>query len=124
MNKKSKKCSICHVSFECAGTTSESNCWCSDYPAIMPLDFSLDCQCPSCLQKSIINSIEDFCSSEDIEALVAKAKPFQNDKPLLENIDYTLEQELYVFSKWYHLKRGFCCNNDCRHCPYPKSEKS
>lgn len=115
MNKKSKKCSICNVGFECAGTTSESNCWCSDYPTIMPLDFSLDCQCPACLKKSIISSIEAFCSEQDIKLLVAKAKPFQNDKQLVENIDYTLEQGLYVFSKWYHLKRGYCCNNDCRH---------
>ncbi len=23
-----------------------------------------------------------------------------------------------VFTEAYHLKRGYCCNSDCRHCPY------
>ena len=23
-----------------------------------------------------------------------------------------------VFTAAYHLRRGFCCNSDCRHCPY------
>ncbi|MFO1488424.1 MAG: cysteine-rich CWC family protein [Verrucomicrobiota bacterium] len=25
-----------------------------------------------------------------------------------------------VFTAAYHLRRGYCCHNDCRHCPYPK----
>ena len=23
-----------------------------------------------------------------------------------------------VFTAQYHLRRGYCCNSDCRHCPY------
>ncbi|HYI78124.1 MAG TPA: DUF5522 domain-containing protein [Chryseolinea sp.] len=23
-----------------------------------------------------------------------------------------------VFTEAYHLKRGYCCKNRCRHCPY------
>ena len=23
-----------------------------------------------------------------------------------------------VFTAVHHLKRGYCCNSDCRHCPY------
>lgn len=23
-----------------------------------------------------------------------------------------------VFTAKYHLKRGYCCQNGCRHCPY------
>ena len=23
-----------------------------------------------------------------------------------------------VFTETYHLRRGYCCNSDCRHCPY------
>ena len=30
---------------------------------------------------------------------------------------------LLVFTEKYHLERGYCCNNGCRHCPYRKSEK-
>ena len=25
-----------------------------------------------------------------------------------------------VFTEKYHLKRGYCCNSNCTHCPYSK----
>ncbi|MEP5613963.1 MAG: DUF5522 domain-containing protein [Cyclobacteriaceae bacterium] len=28
------------------------------------------------------------------------------------------ENGLMVFTKKYHLDRGFCCKSGCRHCPY------
>ncbi|WP_160118661.1 DUF5522 domain-containing protein [Chryseotalea sanaruensis] len=28
------------------------------------------------------------------------------------------ENGLMVFTEAYHLKRGYCCKNGCRHCPY------
>ncbi|MGV3641947.1 MAG: DUF5522 domain-containing protein [Adhaeribacter sp.] len=31
---------------------------------------------------------------------------------------YYNEQGLLVFTAQYHLKRGYCCKNKCRHCPY------
>ncbi|WP_256006951.1 MULTISPECIES: DUF5522 domain-containing protein [Pedobacter] len=31
---------------------------------------------------------------------------------------YFNEQGLMVFTKAYHLKRGFCCKNKCKHCPW------
>lgn len=38
---------------------------------------------------------------------------------LVEGEDYTVEDGLLVFTAAYHLKRGYCCGNGCRHCPYP-----
>ncbi len=32
--------------------------------------------------------------------------------------EYYVEDGLFVFTEAYHLRRGYCCNNDCRHCPY------
>ncbi|GJM59928.1 DUF5522 domain-containing protein [Persicobacter diffluens] len=41
------------------------------------------------------------------------------------NEDYYInEQGLMVFTAQFHLKRGYCCGNGCKHCPYPKSPKS
>lgn len=39
--------------------------------------------------------------------------------------DFYIENGLYVFTEAYHLKRGHCCTNGCRHCPwkYTTSEK-
>ncbi|NDK56496.1 DUF5522 domain-containing protein [Pontibacter fetidus] len=40
-------------------------------------------------------------------------------QPLKEGEDfYWNEQGLMVFTAKYHLKRGYCCQNGCRHCPY------
>ena len=39
------------------------------------------------------------------------------DEPLPPE-DYYLEGGLLVFTAAYHLKRGYCCGNACRHCPY------
>jgi hypothetical protein len=39
-------------------------------------------------------------------------------RPALEPEDYYLEGPNLVFTAAYHLKRGYCCNSGCRHCPY------
>lgn len=31
---------------------------------------------------------------------------------------YLNEDGLMVFTEAYHLKRGYCCKNKCRHCPW------
>ena len=29
-----------------------------------------------------------------------------------------------VFTEEYHIERGYCCGNRCRHCPFePKAQK-
>jgi len=33
--------------------------------------------------------------------------------------DYYLNKDGYIiFTEEYHLKRGYCCQNNCKHCPY------
>jgi hypothetical protein len=32
--------------------------------------------------------------------------------------DFYHEGPYLVFTAEYHLKRGYCCNSNCRHCPY------
>jgi hypothetical protein len=37
----------------------------------------------------------------------------------IEGIDFYFDGSgLMVFTEKYHLKRGYCCGNGCRHCPY------
>lgn len=35
-----------------------------------------------------------------------------------DNEDYYYENGLLVFTESYHLRRGYCCQSGCRHCPY------
>lgn len=37
---------------------------------------------------------------------------------LVEGEDFYWEGGYRVFTRAYHLKRGFCCGSGCRHCPY------
>jgi hypothetical protein len=37
---------------------------------------------------------------------------------LIEGEDYYWEGPVMVFTARFHLKRGYCCGNNCRHCPY------
>ena len=48
-------------------------------------------------------------------------------KPV-EGEDFYREGAYVVFTASYHLRRGYCCESGCRHCPYgeqagPKVEK-
>jgi hypothetical protein len=37
---------------------------------------------------------------------------------LIEGIDFYYEDGLMVLTEKFHLDRGYCCGNGCRHCPY------
>ena len=38
---------------------------------------------------------------------------------LEENVDYYINEDgNFVFTREYHLKRGYCCKNKCLHCPW------
>ena len=40
-------------------------------------------------------------------------------KELKEGVDYYINEDgLLVFTALYHRKRGYCCGNKCKHCPY------
>lgn len=40
-------------------------------------------------------------------------------KPLFEDDEcFSNENGLIVFNEAYLLKRGYCCGNGCRHCPF------
>jgi Family of unknown function (DUF5522)/Cysteine-rich CWC len=43
---------------------------------------------------------------------------------LVEGEDYYLENGLMVFTARYHLRRGYCCDSNCRHCPYEKQQST
>jgi hypothetical protein len=48
--------------------------------------------------------------------LLSRAK--ETMQQLVEGEDFYWERGLLVFTRAYHLKRGYCCGTGCRHCPY------
>lgn len=46
-------------------------------------------------------------------------------KTKLQPEEYYLSPEGYIiFTAAYHLKRGYCCKNGCKHCPYGYDKKT
>ena len=51
-------------------------------------------------------------------------------KDLTEGTHYYINEEGYVvLTEQYHLEKGYCCGNGCKHCPYeyenvPEPKKS
>jgi 2-iminoacetate synthase ThiH len=45
-------------------------------------------------------------------------------KSYKEDIHYYMEGDRVIFTALFHIERGQCCGNGCRHCPYePKHKK-
>ena len=49
---------------------------------------------------------------------------------MIEGTHYYINEEGYVvLTEQYHLEKGYCCGNGCKHCPYeyenvPEPKKS
>jgi hypothetical protein len=106
-NERQKKCQQCNTSFACC----IQNCWCSSFPQIMEMTENGDCFCPDCLEVIINEKIKKADSKKKLS--------FMSKEEMVEMEDYYYnEQGYWVFTEQYHLKRGYCCKNRCKHCPY------
>lgn len=48
-----------------------------------------------------------------------------NNRPELEKDDFYYSAEGYiVYTSKYLLKRGYCCQSACKHCPYGYDKKT
>jgi len=50
-------------------------------------------------------------------------EPVKSSK-FIEGIHYYMDGTRVVFTALFHIQRGSCCGNGCKHCPYdPKHKK-
>ena len=50
-----------------------------------------------------------------------KIEPVRDEIPfdqLKEGVDYTVDKGLLIFTAHFLEKRGYCCENRCKNCPY------
>lgn len=115
-----KNCSRCGIILQCGFVVDTSNCWCNKYPTLFVSNSFGNCICEACLFKAIKQNIDEYVQGMTPQKALLdnKVAALPKAKYLLEVIDYYIENEFTVFTSWYHLKRGFCCKNSCRHCPY------
>lgn len=55
-----------------------------------------------------------------------ESRPWQDLQEPIEGVDFYREGPYVVFTEVFHLRRGYCCNSGCRHCPWraEREEKS
>lgn len=62
----------------------------------------------------IRNSSQDWIFQQYVKEL---------SKPKLQPTDFYYDKDgKMVLTEEYHKRRGKCCGNGCRHCPYGKKE--
>ena len=72
------------------------------------------------LEKTNYGCLCNTCLS-DVNQLVAASKDIAFSKSgseLIEGIHYYMEGPYLVFTELYHIQKGYCCRNGCRHCAY------
>src|SRR2546421_2899539 len=115
---ETKSCSSCGERFGCGPESSEGTCWCDHMPAASFVGKEdRDCLCPKCLHQAIQES-GGACSSTANSVQPLRQAVVNTQYSLVEGEDYYSEGEMIIFTARYHLRRGYCCKNGCRHCPY------
>ena len=112
-----KSCSVCRAAFTCGSEVGRNTCWCDDLP---PASFASredqGCLCSTCLAEAISNPKPTQPGTENTGPCLTPAEASQPS--LVEGVDYYWEGAAMVFTAVYHRRRGFCCESECRHCPY------
>ena len=129
VNVTNSHCVKCGVDMACGADSDTPSCWCKGFPRL-PSEAGGDgsqCLCPKCLGFVLNRSVERGIEEKGVSAMVVLASgnginsvsDTVRGKPgLLEHVDFQIENGKYVFSSWYHLKRGYCCGSGCRNCPF------
>lgn len=129
VNVTNSHCVKCGVDMACGADSDTPSCWCKGFPRL-PSEAGGDgsqCLCPKCLGFVLNRSVERGIEEKGVSAMVVLASEnginsvsdTVRGKPrLVEHVDFQIENGKYVFSSWYHLKRGYCCGSGCRNCPF------
>lgn len=105
-------CQRCKNTFTCRADYIEQ-CQCtgvvlSDATRRFLSASNFKCLCVNCLKEL----------NQKFELLADKQFPKRGKDPLVEGFHYYKEGTRWVFTEQYLMLRGYCCNNQCRHCPY------
>ena len=73
----------------------------------------------ACLCRRCLTALARHARSSDDPVQILALVREEVTTPANSTDFYHDEQGCVVFTAAYHLKRGHCCENGCRHCPYP-----
>lgn len=67
-----EKCAACGEEFGCGNEEKKASCWCSDLPAVMPVEGAA-CLCPKCLRAEVTRRVGDCFGCAHSKALKTKS---------------------------------------------------
>lgn len=105
------KCPLCGRPNECQLCTAaayKGPCWCAtvSIPEELLARVPPELRNKACICRACVMEFQ-------------RAKEGGVAGPKLRPGDFYFDNGLMVFTAAYHLRRGYCCGNGCRHCPYP-----
>ena len=121
---RDEQCPWCGGDNQCRvakGHLYKGSCWCHEItvPHHLLQRLAADRLEPACLCRPCLETIARLSHElDDTEAVLAESKRLA----LLKSDYYLDDRGNVVFTARYHLKRGACCDNGCRHCPWRLSE--
>ena len=113
-----KICPDCQEPFVCE-VGNEQGCWCMQLPPVLPVGKGNKCLCPDCLSSQIKTALR--ANPGRVITFLRKnaEKTRPEEGPFRQGLDYYINEDgFWVFTTFYHLKKGYCCQNGCKHCPY------
>jgi len=89
-----------------------------ELPRVGPVaNVDQDCLCPRCLAEAIGQMPAKASGAAD-----RSSQPMESS--LAEGEDYYFEGAAMVFTAKFLLRRGYCCESGCRHCPFDATAAS
>lgn len=123
---RDQQCPMCGGDNRCRlakGHLYKGLCWCEEIivPSQILRALAADHFEPACLCRSCLETVARLSHELDDNAAVAskaQERP-ENSRSAGHEEDYYFEENgKLVFTATYHLRRGNCCGNGCRHCPF------
>ncbi|HRI16626.1 MAG TPA: cysteine-rich CWC family protein [Verrucomicrobiota bacterium] len=107
-----ERCPLCGELNGCqrpSPSLDHESCWCegAEFPADLRDHVPRAARDRACVCRRCVEAIRP-------------AHPLQPSGPDDFYLDASTGQ--MVFTAQYHQKRGYCCGNDCRHCPWLEGE--
>lgn len=102
------RCPLCGEANGCpmaGGATCPGVCWCRvvDMPSALVQRVPAEARGVACICHACV------ARESRRQPKASLARPGES---------YFTDDGRFVFTARYHLRRGYCCGNGCRHCPY------
>jgi len=124
INSPTEPCPLCGQDNGCRvaqGHLYKGPCWCHEIivPGQLLNHLAGDQLDPACFCRPCLETIAQLARElPDTASVLEELRRRRPAQPPADPEFYLDEFGHTVFTAAYHLKRGNCCDNGCRHCPY------